>query len=136
MGWLWSLVGWVPFPTVLRQRDIETAIVVFGQAAPDPLSQLTGYGALGLVVIGAIAGQIRFKPEVTALREDMLTQAKAHAEDRQRMQTQIDTLLEVHQTQVLPALLASARALENSESQTKAMLVELARIADATRGRQ
>lgn len=119
------MIGWMPPPLILRATDMETAVVIFAQASTaDPLSQLTGYGALGLVVIGAIAGQIRFKPEVTALREDMLTQAKAHAEDRQRMQTQIDTLIEIYQTQVLPALLASAEASKTLVAQTQAVVRE------------
>lgn len=103
------------------------AALLLAQATPDPLSQLTGYGALGLVVLGALVGQVRFKPELQALREDMAAMSETFHEDRARMQSQIDALLEVHQKQVLPALLASAEALNTSAHQAALMGAELAR---------
>lgn len=102
----------------------------------DPLSQLTGYGALGLVVLGAVLGQIRFKPEVSALREDMTSQAKSHAVERERMQGQIDTLLEVHRTQVLPAMLSSAEALRTSAEQAQRMAAQISLLTDTLRDRR
>jgi hypothetical protein len=120
VGWLTGIAG-----------------AVFAQVAgSDPLAQLTGYGALGLVVLGAVIGQIRFKPEVAALREDMAAQAKAHAADRDRMQGQIDTLIDVHRTQVLPALLTSAEALRTSAEQAQHMATQIALLTDALRDRR
>lgn len=109
-----------------------------GQATgtTDPLSQLTGYGALGLVVLGAVLGQIRFKPEVSALREDMTTQAKTHGLERERMQGQIDTLLEVHRNQVLPALLSSAEALRTSAEQAQRMATQISLLTETLRDRR
>lgn len=107
-----------------------------GTATSDPLAQLTGYGALGLVVLGAVIGQIRFKPEVTALREDMLASAKSHTAERERMQSQIDALLDVHRTQVLPALLSSAEALRVSAEQVQHMATQVALLTDTLRERR
>jgi hypothetical protein len=113
-----------------------TGAVVAEVNGADPLSQLTGYGALGLVVLGAIIGQIRFKPEVSGLREDMAAQAKSHAAERERMQTQIDTLIDVHRTQVLPALLNSAEALRTSAEQVQRMSVQITLLVDTLRERR
>lgn len=102
------------FPFTFAQGHVDAVLAVVGQITSsgggDPLAQLTGYGALGLVVLGAVTGKIRFQPEVTALRADMAA-----------MQRQIDTLLEVHQSQVLPALLQSVEALRTSASQAEAL---------------
>lgn len=102
----------------------------------DPLAQLTGYGALGLVVLGAVIGQIRFKPEVSALREDMVASAKSHVAERERMQSQIDALLDVHRNQVLPALLSSAEALRVSAEQVQHMSTQVALLTDTLRERR
>lgn len=107
-----------------------------GSGGSDPLAQLTGYGALGLVVLGAVIGQIRFKPEVAALREDMQAQVSSHITERDRMQNQIDALLEVHRTQVLPALLTSAEALRTSTEQVQRMATQVSLLADALRERR
>lgn len=107
-----------------------------GGSGSDPVAQLTGYGALGLVVLGAIIGQIRFKPEVSALREDMNAQAKTHAAERERMQSQIDTLIDVHRGQVLPALLSSAEALRTSAEQAQRMAGQIALLTDTLRDRR
>jgi hypothetical protein len=113
-----------------------TGAVVAEVNGSDPLSQLTGYGALGLVVLGAVIGQIRFKPEVSALREDMAAQAKSHAVERERMQSQIDTLIDVHRTQVLPALLNSAEALRTSAEQVQRMSAQIAMLVETLRERR
>jgi hypothetical protein len=97
----------------------------------DPLAQLTGYGALGLVVLGAVLGQIRFKPEVATLRDAADARDREHAEERRRMQAQIDTLLEVQQTQVLPALFSSAEALRASATQASSLVAALERVEAA-----
>ncbi len=112
----------------------EVLAVVFAQAvnAADPVAQLTGYGALGIVVIGAVTGWIRFKPEVAALREDMAKRDLEHAEERRRLQAQIESLLGVHQQQVLPALLASAEALRTSAEQSTAVINALERVNQTT----
>lgn len=104
-------------------------------AGADPLAQLTGYGALGLVVLGAVLGQIRFKPEVAGLREDAAARDEAHAAERDRMQSQIDALLDVHHTQVLPALLTSAEALRASAEQMQHMATQVALLTEALRRR-
>jgi hypothetical protein len=122
-GWLLGTVGVV-------------AQATGGSGGSDPIAQLTGYGALGLVVLGAIIGQIRFKPEVTAMREDMLSQSKTSSVERERMQTQIDTLLDVHRTQVLPALLSSAEALRTSAEQMQQMATQIALLTDMIRERR
>lgn len=123
-------VGWL----------VGTAGIVVAQAAgtsgSDPLAQLTGYGALGLVVLGAVIGQIRFKPEVVALREDAAVRDTAHVAERERMQAQIDALLDVHRTQVLPALLTSAEALRTSAEQVQRMGAQLSLLTDALRERR
>lgn len=124
------VIGWL----------VGTTGVVVAQAngAPtsDPLAQLTGYGALGLVVLGAVIGQIRFKPEVTALREDMQSQSHTHAAERERMQNQIDALLDVHRTQVLPTLLTAAEALRTSAEQAQRMATQISLLTDTLRERR
>lgn len=115
-----------------------SAVVLLAQTSStmDPIAQFTGYGALGGVVIGAIFGLVRFKPEVTGLREDMQAQAASHTVERDRMQNQIDTLLEVHRTQVLPALLTSAEALRSSTDQVQRMATQLSLLTDTLRERR
>jgi hypothetical protein len=112
------------------------AQVASGGGGSDPLAQLTGYGALGLVVLGAVIGQIRFKPEVSALREDMQAQAKTHATERERMQNQIDALLDVNRTQVLPTLLTAAEALRTSAEQAQRMATQISLLTDTLRDRR
>lgn len=113
-----------------------SAVLAQAAGGSDPLAQLTGYGALGLVVLGAVLGQIRFKPEVAALREDMLGQGKTHATERDRMQSQIDALIEVHRTQVLPALLTSAEVLRSSADQMQHMATQISLLTDTLRERR
>lgn len=100
----------------------------------DPLSQLTGYGALGLVVLGAVLGQIRFKPELTALREYVAERDREHADERRRMQDQIDTMLSVHHDRVLPALLGATEALRESAAQTSDVVAAVKQLDRAIAG--
>lgn len=118
------------FALVVAGGAVSTADIVVAQTATgsDPLAQLTGYGALGLVVLGAVIGQIRFKPELTLLKEAADARDREHAEERRRMQAQIDTLLQVQQEQVLPALFSSAEALRTSAQQSQALIGALERV--------
>lgn len=71
-------LGWAAGTWASRPLTVDVGAVLLAQTASgDPLAQYTGYGALGLVVFGAIIGQIRFKAEVVALQ-------KAWDEDRAR----------------------------------------------------
>lgn len=105
--------------------------LLLGQSPADPIAQLTGYGALGVVVVGAITGYIRFRPEVQGLIEAMATANADRLEERRRMQAQIDALLSVHHEQVLPALLAAAEALRSSAAATQTTGAALTRIEES-----
>lgn len=118
----------------LRPATVDVATVVLAQVGAgnvDPLAQYTGYGALGLVVLGAITGQIRFKAEVTSLKSGWDEDRRRWDIKEARLQGQVDELVSTYRDQALPALLASAEALRESANQVTTMASVTRRIEDA-----
>lgn len=75
-------------------------VILIAQAGPvDGAPQWLEHGVLGLVILGAITGYIRFKPEVDGLTAD-----------KARLQAQVEELMKIQREQ-LPTLSSSAQAL-------------------------
>lgn len=90
----------------------------------DPITTLINLGVIGIILVLALLGWIRFKPENDRLLED-----KAAAE-KQR-----DDLIATYQEQVIPALNAVAHdvlpALLAAQKQGEVAAAEFQRLRDA-----
>lgn len=112
---------------------VDTGLLVLAQAtggAAEPLLPFLNYGVLGATVIAFATGQFRSKAELTAIQ-------KTHDEDRQRWDRvearllgQVDELVATYKDQALPALLASAKALEGSADQVAVMASAVRRMEE------
>lgn len=116
-----------------RPSLVDAGLVVLAQAtsgAADPILPFLNYGVLGATVVAFATGQFRSKAELTALQ-------KTHDEDRarwdrkeSRLLGQVDELVATYKDQALPALLASAKALEGSADQVAVMAAAVRRMED------
>lgn len=89
-------------------------------AASDPLGALLQWGPFALVVMLAIVGYVRFRPEVDALRAD-----------KQRLERQVETLTDQYTQTVLPTVTAAVDAIRETARRVETSTQTQARMTDS-----